>query len=216
MPLFKTLTIPNGLIGVWQLTETSIDLLSGFSSEELADSTFQQYKYEKRKIEWLVIRVLIKQLIGQDFTISYFKTGKPILSHTRFKQISISHSRDFLTVLIHEYLEVGLDIECMFRNYNPIEKRYLSEAELIQVDKNPLMQCLYWCAKEAIFKLVPDEGVEFRQQIHISPFNPELDNQFTARFTARNQELSYVLHFQTFSDHCMVWVTDEPINLKKL
>lgn len=210
MPLFKSITVPNGLIGVWQLTETSVDLVPCFSDEELANPTFQEYKYEKRKVEWLATRVLIKELIGADFTISYFKTGKPKLNHAKYKHLSISHSRDFVAVFVHENMDVGLDIEDMTRNYNPIEKRYLSEEELIQVDKNPLMQCLYWCAKEAIFKLVADEGIEFRKQIHISPFDLELANQFSARFTAGNQEIAYQLYFQTFCDQCLVWVTDEP------
>ena len=194
------------MIGVWKLTESSADLLPGFSPEELADPAFQQYTHEKRKVEWLATRVLIKQLVGPDFTISYTKTGKPILNNSKFKHLSISHSHDFVSVILHEHLNVGIDIESTTRNYHPIEKRYLSEAELVQVNKNPSMQCLYWCAKEAIFKLVPDEGVEFKQQIHISPFNPELEDQFSARFMSKNQESIYQLHCQIFSGHCMVWV----------
>lgn len=199
--------ISGGLIGVWQLTETSTDLLSGFSTEELADPAFQQYTHEKRKIEWLATRILMKQLIGPDFTISHAETGKPILNHSKFRHLSISHSCDHAAVILHEHLNVGIDIENMTRNFLPIEKRYLSEAELVQVNKNPRMQCLYWCAKEAVFKLVHDEGVEFKQQIHISPFNPELEDQFSARFMSGNQESIYQLHFQIFSDDCMVWVT---------
>lgn len=216
MPLLKSITVPNGIIGVWQLTETSVGLLPHFSPEELADPDFQQYKYEKRKVEWLVTRVLIKQLIGPDFTISYLKTGKPILRHDKFKHLSISHSREFVAVFIHEYLEVGLDIENMTRNYSQIEKRFLSEAELAQVYKNPLMQCLYWCAKEAVFKMVHDEGVEFKQQINILPFNPEQDNHFVGRYISENQNSIHQLHFQTFSDNCLVWVTEETINLYHL
>ena len=213
MPLYKTITIPDGLIGVWQLTESSIDLLPYFSSEELANPAFLNYTHEKRKVEWLASRVLIKQLTGLDFTIRYSELGKPIIDHPIYKHLSISHSRDFAAVILHEHLNVGLDIENINRNYNPIEKRYLSDEELIQVNKTPKMQCIYWCAKEAIFKLVPEDGVEFRHQIQISPFNPESGNDFSARFIAGTHELIYKLHFQTFSDHCLVWVTDVPVEL---
>ncbi|MDP2336502.1 MAG: 4'-phosphopantetheinyl transferase superfamily protein [Bacteroidota bacterium] len=208
MPLFKTISIQNGLIGIWELVETSVDLLPGFSPEELADRSFQQYTHEKRKVEWLATRALINQLIGSEFTISYLGTGQPILNHRRYKHLSISHSRYFVAVILHEHLNVGIDIEDMTRNYNPIEKRYLSADELIQVAQNPLLQCLYWCAKESVFKLVPEEGVEFRQQIHVSPFNPELENHFSVRFTAERKESIYQLHFRSFADHCIVWVTD--------
>jgi phosphopantetheinyl transferase len=206
MPLFKTISFAGGLIGVWKLVEKSSDLLLCFSPEELADPSFQQYTHEKRKVEWLATRVLIKQLIGSEFAISYLESGKPILNHTRFKHLSISHSRWFVAVILHEHLNVGIDIEDMTRNYNPVEKKYLSEDELVQVAKKPLLQCLYWCAKEAIFKLVPEDGVEFRQQIHIFAFNPELEDHFSARFTTESKESIYQLHFQSFADHCWVWV----------
>ncbi|HZL09174.1 MAG TPA: 4'-phosphopantetheinyl transferase superfamily protein [Prolixibacteraceae bacterium] len=211
MPQYKTITIPGGLIGVWQLTESSDDLLAFFTPEELSDPNFQKYTFEKRKIEWLAIRVLIKQLIGSDFTISYSESGKPMLNHAQFKHLSISHSRDFVTIFIHEQFDVGLDVENITRNFTAVKKRYLSENELEQVGENPRLQCLYWCAKEAIFKLVPDEGVEFKHQILISPFNSELEDTFSARFKSTNRDSIYQLHFQTFSDHCLVWLTGETL-----
>lgn len=209
MPLFKTIPIPGGLIGLWKFTETSADLIPSFSEEELADPTFLKYTHEKRKVEWLATRALIRQLIGTDFAISYLSSGKPILKHDRFKHISISHSRDFAAVLLHEHLNVGIDIEETTRDYNRIEKRYLSDDEIIQTDKNGQLQCLYWCAKEAIFKLVDDEGIEFRQQIHISPGSAMPENQFSAKFISKNREYNYQLHYQFFSEHCLVWVAND-------
>lgn len=210
MPLFKTISIPAGRIGIWKLTETSADLIPLFSAEELADPAYRQYTHEKRKVEWLVTRFLLKQLIGPDFLISYSETGKPILNHLVYKHLSISHSRDFAAVLIHEHLDVGLDIESMNRNYHPIEKRYLSETELTAVNKNTQLHCLYWCAKEAIFKLVPENGIEFRDQIHILPFNPQQEKEFTACYTSGSKQRHYRLHFQIFDDHGLVWVANEP------
>jgi len=208
MPLFKTIIQPEGLIGVWKLSETLNELLPFFSNQELNDPAYLQYTHEKRKIEWLATRSLIKQLIGTDFSISYAESGKPILEHARYKNISISHSRYFAAVYIHEEYQVGLDIEDSTRNYNAIEKRYLSDEELLQTDKNPLMQCLYWCAKEAIFKLVPDHDIEFRNQIHISTFNPEIEDRFQVKFKSEKGDSNHELHFQIFEGHCLVWVAN--------
>jgi len=205
MPLFKTIPITGGLIGLWKFAETTAELIPEFSEEELTDSAFRKYTHEKRKIEWLATRTLIRHLIGPDFTISYFDSGKPILKHNRFRHISISHSRNFAAVIIHEHLNVGIDIEETTRDFNRIEKRYLSDLELAQTNKNSQLQCLYWCAKEAIFKLVDDEGIEFKQQIHIIP---EPENQFSAKFISKDKESTYKLHYQFFSDHCLVWVAD--------
>ena len=204
MPLFKTIPIPGGLIGLWKFTETTAELLPYFSEKELLDPNFLKYTYEKRKVEWLVTRVLIRQLIGPDFTISYLNSGKPILTHDRFKHISISHSRNFAAIILHEHRNVGIDIEETTRDFNRIEKKYLSDIEIRQTNKNPQQQCLYWCAKEAIFKLVDDEGVEFKQQIHITP---ESENLYFAKFTSGDMESNYQLHYEFFAGNCLVWVS---------
>jgi len=208
MPLFKTIPIPKGLIGLWKFTETTADLLPHFSEDELADPTFRKYTHEKRKLEWLATRMLIRQLIGPDFTVSYLDSGKPILNHGQFKHISISHSGDFAAVILHEYLNVGIDVEETTRDFTRIEKRYLSDNELIQTDKNPKLKSLFWCAKEAIFKLVPEEGIDFRQQVEISLLNNEIENRFSAQFKSGNMVSVYQLHYHFFSSQCLAWVIE--------
>ena len=210
MPLFKSITVPNGLLSIWQMTESSSELLSFFTSVELEDQAFQKFTYEKRKTEWLATRALLKQMIGpiaigSSFQISYSESGKPILNHPVYPYISISHSRDFVSVLIHKQWEVGIDIESMNRNYAPIRNRYLSEIELEHVNESPLLQCIYWCAKEAVFKLVEEKGVDFKKQIEVIAFDPK-QNTFHARFLSGNQERIYQLHHTNFNEHCMVWV----------
>jgi len=207
MALFRIIPTGNGQIGVWQLTETSTDLLASFSPEELDNSDFWKYSYEKRKVEWLATRLLLKEMIGPSLEISYSESGKPILKHSDYKYLSISHSREFVAVFIHEYCEVGIDLEGINRNYNSIEKRYLSEAELKQTGGESILQCLYWCAKEAIFKMVPFDGIEFREHIQILPFDPEKQTQFSGCFTFENQQVLFSLNFQIFENHCMVWVS---------
>lgn len=208
MPHFKTINVPEGLIGVWQLAESVADLIPNFSIEELENPDFLKYTHDKRKSEWLTTRVLLKQLIGPDFVITYNSIGKPSINHHQYKFLSISHSRDFLAIYLHQKLEVGIDIENENRNYAPIIKRFLSADELTIAGTNTRLQCLYWCAKEAVFKLVPDEGVEFKEQILISPFNPELDTKFTAKYIFGNNQTEYQLYFQIFASNCMVWATE--------
>jgi len=210
MALLKTILLPEGILGIWELSELSEQLLPYFTPEELAEPEFRKFTFEKRKAEWLTTRLLLKQLIGPDFRISYSESGKPILEHSRYKFIAISHSREFVAVLVHEHLDVGIDIENMTRNYTAIQKKYLSETELKQVNGDSRLQCLYWCAKEAVFKLVPEEGVEFREQIRILPFDPEKTEQFPARYISGENQITYRLNFRIFSDNCLVWVTGTP------
>lgn len=193
------------MLAVWQITESSGELQSFFTSEELADPNFQNFSFEKRKVEWLAIRVLLKQMVGCGFEIFYTEVGKPMIKHPLYKHISISHSRDFAAVYIHQQHSIGIDIESITRNYASIKKRYLSESELEQVNENSLLQCIYWCAKEAVFKLVDKEGVDFRKQIHVLPFLPET-NIFFVRYISDNQVKTLQLQYESFNLHCMVWV----------
>lgn len=208
MPLFKTISVANGLLTVWQITESSGEFQSFFTSEELSDPNFQKYSYEKRKVEWLAIRVLLKQMIGSGFEIYYTEVGKPIIKHPLYKHISISHSRDFAAVYIHQRHPVGIDIESVTRNYASVKKRYLSESELEQVNESSMLQCIYWCAKEAVFKYMDEEGVDFRKQIHVQPFLPETD-KFIVNYISDNQVKTLQLQYESFNQHCLVWVCSD-------
>ena len=205
MPLLKTIPIEGGLIGIWKFTEPTADLLPAFSAEELADPAFLKHTHEKRKVEWLTTRLLIRQLIGPNFTISYQESGKPILKHTKFRHISISHSRDFAAVILHENLSVGIDIESITRDFTRVENRFLSDEERAETNRDPQLQCLFWCAKEAIFKLVDDQGVDFKKQIRLS-FN-SVSNRFSGKFISEEKETDYQLYHEFFTESCLVWVS---------
>lgn len=212
MPLHKIIPVPDGLLGIWQITESFEELLPHFTPEEQRNPDYLKFNFRKRKAEWLCTRLLLKNLIGNDHRISYSEHGKPILDDEVYKFISISHSRDFVAILVHQNTDVGIDIESQDRNYAAVLKKYLSEEELIGVGNNIIIQSLYWCAKEAIFKLVPQDGVEFRKQIHILPFDPDNADQFKAQFISGENRTTYRLHFNVFSGNCLVWVIGVPEN----
>lgn len=210
MPLYKSISVPNGLLSVWKITESSDELLSFFSPEQIADPAFQKFTYEKRKTEWLAIRALLKQMIGPNFEISYSEAGKPILNHPFYNHISISHSHYFAAIFIHRHQSVGIDIESTTRNYASIRNRYLSEPELEQVGENTFLQSLYWCAKEAIFKMVVEDGIDFRKQITVIALDQE-QKTFVVRYFSGTHEKIYKLHYSTFDQHCMAWVYNEHV-----
>lgn len=202
------------MLAVWQIAEPVEELLSQFNPLELSDQFFQRFTFDKRKTEWLATRALLKQMIGPDFEISYAPSGKPLLHHPVYQHISISHSRDFVAVYIHQDHAVGIDVESMNRNYAPITKKYLSESERGDVKEDILQQCLYWCAKEAIFKLVEEEGIDFRKQIEVKAFNPG-KSYLMAKYISGNKETLYRLQYDIFDQHCMVWACNTPLNTLK-
>lgn len=214
MPLFKTIPITDGLISIWQITESAGELLSLFSPEELDDENFRMFTFDKRKAEWLATRALLKHMIGPEFKITYTQSGKPLLQNTDYQHISISHSREFVAIYIHKNKNIGIDIESTNRNYTPILKKYLSENELIQVNNSTLLQCLYWCAKEALFKMVEEDGIDFKKQFEILAVD-SCQGFLSARYHIPGEkEINYQLHYITTNDHCMAWVINDPVNDK--
>lgn len=207
MPLYRTIPILQGLIGIWQLSETTTDLLPEFSEAELSDPLFAKYTHGKRQLEWLATRLLLKKMIGNEFTISYMPSGKPLLLHKLFREISITHSRDFVAIIVHESKKIGIDIENIARDFKRIEKRFLSAEELEFTGDNAELKCLFWCAKEAVFKLVDDEGIEFREQIIVNPV-PENRNQFSAEFITACKRINYQIHYDFFAENCLVWIVE--------
>lgn len=213
MPLFRTIPTINGLISIWQILETPQELLCFFTPQELEREEFKRFTFEKRKTEWLATRVLLKQLIGNSFKISYTDSGKPVLDHPEYHHISITHSREFVAVFIHQNREIGIDIESQNRNYAPILKKYLSDGELGHIKDDNSIPCLYWCAKEALFKMVEEQGIDFKIQFEIISCDPERE-LLLARYISSQQERTYHLNYITLNDHCMVWVMNEPISIK--
>jgi phosphopantetheinyl transferase len=210
MPLVKTIPVTNGQIFLWQILETAEELLCFFSPEELEKEAFKKFTFEKRKTEWLATRALLKQVIGNAFEIAYSDWGKPLLDHPLYHHISITHSREFIAVFIHQDKEIGIDIESKNRNYAPVLKKYLSDQELCQVNDESSIPCLYWCAKEALFKMVEEQGIDFKKQFEIQLVDPSRE-MILARYISSQPPRTFQLNYLDLNDHYLVWVVDDPV-----
>ncbi len=210
MPLYRTIPESSGIIAVWHLTETLEEIQANAPFKWIESPDFGGIKNTRRKQEWLTSRMLISQIAG-DFDLQYAPDGRPILFHPEFKHISISHSNKFLAVFLHKEHEIGLDLESLGRNFQAISHKYLSDNELVLAKKNPELYGLFWCVKEAIFKLVQDQGIDFRKQINIVS-EPDFQQQIIeASFSNSHTRTSYTIHFCKFEGHFLVWAMNTPI-----
>lgn len=171
MPVVKKIETNFGLLGIWQLSESSEELLRDFDFCPAEKAEFKKRTSENRKKEYLASRLLLKKLLGEKTHIHYSKSGRPEIN-IKNRHISISHSSDFLGILISDKA-VGLDIENTNRKIERIEKRFLckEEQDFLKQTENPAIEkILYWSAKEAIFKCTNETGIQFNKQIIIKPF----------------------------------------------
>ena len=204
-------SLDGGLIGFWEITETADQLrvLLDYTEEELED--FLLYRNELRKKEWLAVRLLLQQMTGKNSKISYDSAGKPMLVDSP-GHISISHSSNCAVIYFHPNQHPGIDIESISRHVERAARKFLSDKELNdctignQLSNKDLL--LRWCAKEAVFKMVPFSDIDFASQIACIAFPVNSDEgELQATFTTENTRVNIPLHYRIIDEILMVWGT---------
>jgi phosphopantetheine--protein transferase-like protein len=198
------------VIGVWQVTETEEELieLSSTPSDEMEEISF--IRSESLRKQRLAVRALLNTLFDEKVYLSHHDNGKPYLENNPVN-ISISHTEKYVAVILHEEENVGIDIESLDRDFSAVEKKALSEDEIddLEDEKRNEQLAIYWCAKEAVFKLLSRYNVDFAEQIEIERFRPRGEGELEATFTSKNDEEEFDLEYITFDRHVLVWVVGE-------
>ena len=211
MGLFLKKELDNeAVIGVWQITETEQELidLSSTPSDEMEEISF--IRSESLRKQRLAVRALLNTLFDEKVYLSHHDNGKPYLENNPVN-ISITHTEKYVAVILHEEENVGIDIESLDRDFSVVEKKALSEDEIedLEDDKRNEQLAIYWCAKEAIFKLLSRYNVDFAEQIEVERFRPRGEGELEATFTYKDEEEEFDLEYITFDRHVLVWVVGE-------
>ena len=157
------------------------------------------------------MRALLNTLFDEKVYLSHHDNGKPYLENNPVN-ISITHTEKYVAVILHEEENVGIDIESLDRDFSAVEKKALSEDEIddLEDEKRNEQLAIYWCAKEAVFKLLSRYNVDFAEQIEIERFRPRGEGELEATFTSKkDDEEEFDLEYITFDRHVLVWVVGE-------
>lgn len=213
MGLYSKRTLDNGAtIAIWEITESEDDLrtlCSPIPNDELEE--LEILRSEARRKEKLAVRALLNELYPEKVYLGHHDNGKPYIQNCA-DEISISHTNRFVAIITHDEEDVGIDIECVNRDFSAVEKKALSEEELDDLtDKNHNLQlAIYWCAKEAIYKRMSQRRVDFAEQIELEKFTPRRDGELEAVFIHKDgEEEEFELEYEMVEDHVMVWLVGE-------
>lgn len=196
-------------IGVWKISESEAELraMASIPSDELEEISY--IKNESLRKQKLAVRALLDAMFEEKVYLSHHDNGKPYIENNAIN-ISITHTEDYVAVMLNDEDEVGIDCESLERDFSVVEKKALSEDELDNLDdeqKNEQL-AIYWCAKEAIYKLTSQHNVSFAKQIELDDFRLKDEGDLTATFTDKDgyeQELE--LYYFTFDRHVLVCVS---------
>jgi phosphopantetheinyl transferase len=209
MAIIYTKAFNYGVLGLWRITEEEDELLQLAGLSESDHQSFSLIKASQRRKEWLAVRALLRQMTANPVQINYFQDGRPYLSGSSF-QISISHTKGYAAILLLEKEIPGLDIELESRSAEKVATRILSPEELESCKEDGGYSnkklLIHWCAKETIFKMVPDHAVSYLKQIRINLTNPVTEElSFSGSYSNDSSNISFDLFYKSFNDLIMIW-----------
>ena len=196
------ISIDDARLFIFEITE-SVEVL--FRQLDFVDSIeFSKLVSDKRKKEYLGVRIALKLLLGVEKTIQYDTERKPTLSDNSF-QISVSHSGSWIAVMVHPTRPVGIDIEVPTTKIQNIYKRFLNETEQTAFanGENLNQLLLAWSGKEALYKIIGKEAVDFAKQLHLFPFENKKEGTFNAEHIPTKQK--YQLHYIQNESYTLVY-----------
>lgn len=167
MPLQRKLCWDGVDVWVWKITETA-DELSLLVPDGLACYAREKFASERRRAEWLAVRVIMAQLFGDSAHIVYDVAGKPSIEGVS-GYISVSHTKGYAAVVFSLECEVGVDVELLSRDVLPVAARFMhvESLDLLPPVERNRVALVNWCAKEALFKITGDLGGNFKDNISV-------------------------------------------------
>ena len=221
------------LVGIWKIEELWQDMLESFPKNDVYMHDVHNINSNKRKQEWLSVRLLLKQLAGPDALIDYHENGAPTLKNNPY-HISISHTTGFAAIILSKNENPGIDIEYNSARAWRLREKYLGEKELEmlnslnsfeqtgekevfvsphsieQAGDNELtnsnkLATLCWCAKETAYKALQQTEVDFIDHLHILPFAFSAKGCFFLKETKTPMQQVFNINYQVNEDFIITW-----------
>jgi 4'-phosphopantetheinyl transferase len=206
MPKVWEKSVDEYSILVWQSTEPLEDLLEMASLNEADLKKFNSFISLSRKREWLTVRKIIKLLIPGTASslITYEENGKPRLEGCH---ISISHSHDWIAIMVSEKHKIGIDIEIIGQRIENLAKKFLSSEEDQSAISEHRIEKLHimWGAKEVLYKIHALGNVIFKKDLFVFPFNYSGSGQVRASIMKKGYERDYTIHYLKTGDYMLAW-----------
>lgn len=189
---------------VMEVNESVEELYHKWLQEGLDTTEYNKITSEKRKKEYLGVRLAMRTLLNKDVLIQYTLDGKPYIADESY-QISISHSNKWIAVMAHPTSLVGIDIECPTDKIKNIYSRFLSPTEQEELSNgNDIAQLqLAWSAKEALYKIIGKQAIDFANQLRIFPFEVKNKGEIMAQHI--DNKTLYSLFYIQSADYTLVY-----------
>ena len=204
-------------VAVWHVTEDYEELLSMLpDADSVSNEAEQQFSSEFRRIECTAVRVLLYTVLDRQVHINYNDLGAPLLPGYEGLHISISHTKGYVAIALSESAPIGIDVEQIERfeektnvfddkeklpRVEKVRTRFMRNDEFAETTIGLL---LHWSAKETLFKVLGREGVNFVDEMQVSPFD---ETQYEGEFSIKDmkEDDTYIIYYKVFDDFVLTY-----------
>lgn len=207
MPVILEKKYENNIsLAVWQITESHDELQAMLPSEILTDAELAAISHPQKQTEFFCSRLVIKYL-ANSLGIKYVgikkdEHGKPYLVDSNW-QMSITHTSNYVAAVMHPTEALGMDMEKPSEKLKRIEHKFLSETERIEAQNDIEKLCIYWSAKEALYKLYGKRKVIFNKNLHVLPFDKG-QKKITGRLIINELNKKYNIYVEKIDGYILV------------
>lgn len=203
MPLIlKNFANNDSISGVWEIIENEEFLIKNVSLFDFEIEKLSRMKSDKRRIEFLAIRILVKSL-QLNLKIEYNENGKPVINNGK---ISISHSGKYAAFIYNPRISCSIDIEKISEKLIKNGNIVFDNNELSLANNNPFLLTLFWSCKECIYKIADNTQANFKDNILVRSINQS--NIILASFENDSISKIYELNYLQLDSYVLVWALD--------
>ncbi len=207
MPVILEKKYENNIsLAVWHITESHDELQAMLPSEILTDAELASISHPQKQVEFFCSRLVIKHLANslgiQYLGIKKDVFGKPYLVGSNW-QMSITHTSNYVAAVMHPSEALGMDMEKPSEKLQRIAHKFLSDTERIEAENDIEKLCIYWSAKEALYKLYGKRKVIFNENLFVFPFLKE-QNKITGRLRINEINEEYNIYIEKIDGYILV------------
>lgn len=202
MPISKVENINGSSCwALWNITESLEDLYKQSKQDDLENFFQEKINHINKQKEWLASRLILRFLTEKMGSTYYGctkdKFGKPHLIKQDL-EVSITNSFPFAAGIICKQLPVGIDLELPKEKLKKTAPKFLKIKEIEDAEENLEKLCLYWCAKETIYKSYGKKNISLKENISIDPFKMKNEGSLNGKIKTANDIYKYDICYKFF------------------
>lgn len=203
MNLLLHITQPRYEVIVYEYNNSFDELLKKTNLTRSEHVKLNTFKNKRRKKEWLSTRNMLQKLYGLDTRIT-FQGKKPKINKKKY--FSLSHSNNIIAIINSNTDIVGIDIEKNNPKLLNFSHKFIhkKEKKLFIKQEHPLLTCLIWSSKEALYKAYGLGDLIFNKEMLIKDIDWNKGNAI-GKIETFNYKKDFRIFFQEINNHLLVY-----------